>query len=1092
MERKLLFFGLLVLMLGCQPGASDTAPTLFQLMSEKDTGIDFANVLDDAENFDVFRYRNYYNGGGVAIGDVNNDGWQDVFLTSNTGQNRLFLNKGNFTFQDITETAGVAGNKPWSTGVALVDVNADGWLDIYVCNSGDIKGGQRENDLFINNGDLTFTESAKEYGLDDKGFSTHACFFDYDGDGDLDAYILNNSFQSVASLGFRNLRNQRDPDGGDKLYRNDGGKFTDVSEAAGIYGSVIGFGLGVTVGDVNGDFWPDIYVSNDFYERDYLYINNQDGTFSEEFVRRFDTGSHFSMGADMADLNNDGWPEIYVTDMLPPDLKRLKQTTDFVDFDQFIFRYNSGYHNQFMHNTLQRNDEGFFADEAFLNGVAATDWSWGALLCDLDNNGFKDIFVTNGVYKDVTDQDFIAFLANEETQEAVLMGKEVDFSAFVEAMPSNKLSNFCFSNTGNWQFANQATNWGLDLPSHSNGAAYGDLDNDGDLDLVVNNLNDRCFVYQNHSSENNSLQIAVQTRAGNPFAVGDHVILHSGTQRISHTNIPNRGFQSSVQMWPPLGTGQIELLDSVEYFADNGRQRAVFYQVPVHQTLTIDPTQTRPFTPPAVDMVPDTRLERVANAPVFRHAENNFIDFDREQLLYSMISREGPCLATADVNADGREDFYVGGASGQKGVLFMAAPNSSFRQFELPDDDINAEDTDALFFDADNDGDPDLYLCSGGSEYLEGDPSLEDRFFRNNGSASQPNFSRAADALPKIRRNSAVAKAIDVNNDGFLDIFVGTRSAPGYYGKSPDSYLLINRGGTGFERGKVTDFQALEQLGMVRDAHVADLNGDGYPELIVAGEWMPIHILWNDAGKFSRTSALPDTEGWWNTLKLIQQEGQTWHFALGNFGQNSMFQASVENPLQLFVHDFDKNGSLEALYCKTENGQAYPYHLKGDLQKEYIALKKKFLYHKDYADKSMQEIFPAEDLREAQVLSCKTLASSLLSLSSDGSFTLQPLPRAVQVAPVYDFLVDDYNGDGNSDLISFGNLSYAKPEVGRMLGNKGIVLYGDGNPAGFSRASDGQLYLSGECRSAATLQHGTDVFYLIGKNNAELEIYRKK
>lgn len=1084
---------MLTSLLACQPNTPSNNSGRFRLMSEKETGIVFSNILDNSENFDVFRYRNYYNGGGVAIGDINNDGWQDVFLTSNTGSNKLFLNEGNFTFKDISESAGLSGNKPWSTGVALADINADGLLDIYVCNSGDIKGGQRENELFINNGDLTFTEAAADYGLDDKGFSTHACFFDYDGDGDLDAYILNNSFRSVASLGFKNLRNERDPDGGDKLYRNDNGKFTDVSADAGIYGSVIGFGLGVTVGDVNGDNWPDIYVSNDFYERDYLYINKQDGTFSEEFTRRFDAGSHFSMGADMADLNNDGWPEIYVTDMLPPDLERLKQTTDFVDFDQFILRYNNDYYNQFMHNTLQNNDEGFFLEEAYLSGVAATDWSWGALLCDLDNNGYKDIFVSNGVYKDVTDQDFISFLANEETQEAVLMGKEVDFSAFVDAMPSKKIPNYCFSNSGNWKFENKSAEWGLDLPSHSNGAAYADLDNDGDLDLIVNNLNDRVFVYQNQSNpdENNYLKIQVKPTAENPFAVGDKVVLHLGKQKITHTNIPNRGFQSSVEMWPPLGLGKTNMVDSVEYFTQNGKQRIVKYRISANQTLVLDPKDAEPFKNTNESIIPETNLEKV-NAPVFVHRENNFIDFDREQLLYQMISREGPPLATADVNGDGLEDFYVGGASGQLGALFVQTTPGKFNDLTLQSDNAPAEDAAALFLDVDNDGDQDLYLASGGSEQLEGDEALEDRLFINESTGKQVVFQATARTLPRIRRNTAVVKSLDINKDGYADIFAGVRSVPGYYGKLPDSYVLINKEGQGFERGKTTDFSALQELGMVKDAFVADLNGDQYPELIVVGEWMPVTILWNEAGTFTSKTELENTEGWWNAIKLIEKEGNTWQFALGNFGLNSMFEASTANPISLYVNDFDKNGSVEALYTKNENGKDFPYHLKGDLQKEYIALKKKYLYHKDYANKSMTAIFSTEELRDAQILTCKTLASSQLTLNSDGSFELKALPRSVQVSPIYDFITDDYNGDGNLDLIAFGNFSYAKPEVGKMLGNKGVVLPGTGSTDFTGIGQHSQLYLYGEFRSAAVLRNSSDVFYIIGKNNAELEIFRRK
>src|SRR5688572_3882186 len=525
-------------------------PTLFRKLSPNQTGIVFKNTLTISEDLDVFRYRNFYNGGGVAIGDINNDGLADIYLTSNMGKKKLFLNKGNWKFEDISEKAGVTGSKVWATGVSMADVNADGLLDIYVCNSGDVNGGNRENELFINNGDLTFTDRAKEFGLADKGFSTHAVFFDYDKDGDLDCYVLNNSFKPVSTLGYRNLRNVRDALGGHKLYKNTNGKFSDVSEAAGIYGSVIGFGLGVSIGDINQDNWPDLYISNDFYERDYLYINNKDGTFLEKLPDYMGHLSMFSMGADIADINNDGYPDIFSTDMLPEEDFRLKTLVAFETFDTYQLRLNNGYYHQFMRNMLHLNNKnGSFSEIGQLGGVAATDWSWGALIADFDNDMNKEIFVCNGIYKDLINQDFVEFLGSNENMRAAIEGKKVDFNEFVEKMPSQKISNYMFVQTKDLIFENRSKDWGLDEPSFSNGAAYGDLDNDGDLDLIVNNVNQESFVYENRSRELNSnhfLAFSFKGYGGNTFGLCAVVRAYTNGQIFYGENMPIRGFQSSM------------------------------------------------------------------------------------------------------------------------------------------------------------------------------------------------------------------------------------------------------------------------------------------------------------------------------------------------------------------------------------------------------------------------------------------------------------------------------------------------------------------------------------------------------------------
>ena len=748
MWRYLIFFQVLITTACTNQGEKkepDQKSTIFHRLTSKETGIEFQNTLTIQEDLDVFRYRNFYNGGGVAIGDINNDGLSDVYLTSNMGDNKLFLNKGNWKFEDISEKAGVKGTKTWSTGVSIADVNADGLLDIYVCNSGDVNGGNRENELFINNGDLTFTDRAKEFGLADKGFSTHAVFFDYDKDGDLDCYVLNNSFKPVSTLGYRNLRNVRDELGGHKLYKNANGKFSDVSEAAGIFGSVIGFGLGVSIGDMNHDNWPDLYISNDFYERDYLYINNHDGTFLEQLPAYMGHLSMFSMGADIADINNDGYPDIFSTDMLPEEDFRLKTLVAFETFDTYQLRLDNGYYHQFMRNMLHLNNkDGSFSEVGQLAGVDATDWSWGALIADFDNDMNKEIFVCNGIYKDLINQDFVEYLGSSENMRAAIEGKKIDFNEFVEQMPSQKISNYMFVQTKDLTFENRSKDWGLDEPNFSNGAAYGDLDNDGDLDLIVNNVNQEAFVYQNRSGElkpNHFLAFSFKGSGGNTFGLCAAVRVYSNGQILYGENMPIRGFQSSMDYKMIVGIGNNLSIDSLSVTWPDDKQE-ILKDVKADQHLILDYANAKRVPQKEETVKP---IFKEANANQIIHEENQFNEFDRDRLLYHMVSTEGPAFASADLNNDGLDDFYLGGSLGNPGKIYMQKSNEKFLALEpnvfFPD--TLADDVDAVFFDFDNDKDLDLYVVTGGSEHSSLGLALQDKLYENVGKNNLPKFIKA-------------------------------------------------------------------------------------------------------------------------------------------------------------------------------------------------------------------------------------------------------------------------------------------------------------------------------------------------------------
>ncbi len=1030
-------------------------PTVrFSLLSSEQTGIDFINEVANQKDFNIFTYRNFYNGGGVAIGDINNDGLPDIYLTSNFGANKLYLNKGNFRFDDISASAGVEGTRAWSTGVVMVDLNADGQLDIYVCNSGNIKGDNQKNELFLNNGDLTFTESAAEYNLAESGFTSHAAFLDFDLDGDLDVYLLNNSFIPVNALNLSNKREVRAADwnvpdvlkgGGDKLMRNDNGKFVDVSEEAGIYGSLIGFGLGVTIGDINGDFYPDMYISNDFYEQDYLYINQKNGSFKESIKEWTQHTSLASMGADMQDINNDGLPDIFVTDMLPEKDDRIKTNTSFENYDTYKRKENLGFHYQYMQNSLQLNTGNqHFAEIAYYSGVAKTDWSWGALLFDMDNDGYKDIYVCNGIYHDLTDQDFIDFFANEIIQKMILTGKKEEIDSIINKMPSNPIPNYAFKNNGDLTFSDYTSDWGLSTPSFSNGAAYADLDNDGDLDLVVNNVNQKAFVFKNQTQEKtprNFIKIALEGKGGNTFGVGVLMELFLKDKIIRQELNPSRGFQSSTEYVLTFGVGDIKEIDSLSVHWNDNKIQTI-RNIEVNKKLTLKQSDAKNKN---VDKIikPKPLFKEISGLLV-AHKENNYSDFDYEGLITKMLSQEGPALAVADVDGDGNEDIFIGGAKGQPGIIYQNKGDGNLkRTFQKSlETDSSYEDTAASFFDADGDGDMDLMVGSGGNEVAE-NKNYRPRLYINDGKGV---FTKTKNNLPSTFKNISVIAPYDFDSDGDMDVFIGSRSVVGNYGIDPDHLFLENTGDGSYSDATERLAYDLKGAGMLTDAVWADIDGDGKKDLITVSDWGTPKIYKNSGRRLVKLpSSLDSLNGWWNTIEVADLDGDGDNdLILGNQGSNTHYKTSEPNPMKMWINDFDGNGTLEQIITQNFNGRDYPLHQKKELTAQLISLKKQNLKASEYAKKTIEELFSSAIFKNS-IMKQSNIAESVIAIQEKGGkFTIKKLPYQVQLSCVCGISCTDVNNDGNMDIILGGNNFEFKPQYSRLDANYGSVLLGDG------------------------------------------------
>lgn len=1093
-------------LLCCAGTASAVAQgPLFELLTPKQTNIKFENHISESENLNVLAYEYFYNGGGVAVGDINNDGLEDIFLVSNMGENKLFQNAGNLQFKDITKDAGkeLAGRPgAWKTGVTMADVNGDGWLDIYVCYSGKVSDDMRRNQLFINQGNGTFREEAAAYGVNDKSYSTQAAFFDYDNDGDLDLFLLNHSTKKIDNMELARYRDEVDELAGNKLYENQDNHFTDVSKKAGIRQNPLTFGLGIAIADINKDGWQDVYVTNDYNEPDYMYINNGNRTFTNEADKSLRYLSQFSMGVDIADFNNDALPDIITLDMLPEDNRRQKLLQLQENYESFALMVNQDLNPQYMRNMLHLNNgitpvpggkgEATFSEIGQLAGVSNTDWSWCPLLADYDNDGYKDLFVTNGYLRDYTNKDFLRYWGDYKVKKA--MDREpVLLMDLIRAMPSTTIANYIYRNNRNCTFTNQQKQWGMDRPAISSGAVYADLDNDGDLDLVINNINENVFVYRNTARDNTKagyLSLNLQYKKPNWFAIGAKVWVydHSAVQ-YAEVN-PARGYLSCVTTRLHFGVDSASSIDSVKIiWPDHTTQ--MLTNVEANNQLTVTYEQAKPVIEDDPVYAAKTIFTPADKLFTYKHTDLSENDFKRQLLMLFMYSKTGPVIAKGDVNKDGLEDLFVSGDKNKPGKIYIQ--NSKGQFYEEPNQFIGDETTSSIaaaaFVDADGDGDMDLYVAKGGYALFEpGSRALQDELYVNDGRGQ---FKLATGALPSLSANSkSCVRPCDYDGDGDIDLFIGGRVIPGYYPLTPSSFLLTNDGKCHFTIATIP----FAQIGMVTDAQWSDLDKDGRKDLLLCGEFMPVSVFMNTANGFiDKTNAYFDKapNGFWFSLHVtdVDQDGND-DIVAGNLGLNSCIRVSEKEPGELYYADFDNNGSIDPFFNYYIQGTSYPFVSRDELNEQIYPMRKKFTSYAAYSQATIKDIFTREELEKANRLNV-TETRTLTFLNRSGKFIPAELPMQAQFSAVTNIITDDFNGDGKKDLLLLGNHSDNRLKIGCINANYGSLFTGDGkgNFTYIPQPRSG-LSIKGDVKAAVEIKTNTGRYIIAGICNEALQFYK--
>ncbi|MEQ5790302.1 VCBS repeat-containing protein [Muricauda sp. NFXS6] len=1088
-----IIFGFLSILISC---GTQEQQTLFVLKDAKHTGITFNNSLKQTPDLNILNYLYFYNGAGVSAGDFNGDGLVDLYFTSNQGEDKLYLNQGNLTFKDVTVASNLVNDTGWTTGVTHADVNNDGLLDIYVCKVGDHETIRGQNLLYINQGNNSkgipiFKEQAANYGLDFIGYSTQAAFFDYDLDGDLDMYLMNHSVNPNRSYGKGSKRKIVDSMSGDILFKNENGKYINVSKEAGIFQGTIGYGLGLAISDINNDGYPDIYIGNDFFENDYLYINQKDGTF-KEIISEDDTKlghtTHFSMGNDIADINNDGLTDILSLDMLPEDLEAYKTSGLEHPYPVYQQYLKNGFAPQYMSNALHLNLDGEnFGEIANLSGIAATEWSWGALFADYDNDGFKDLFVSNGIQGVTNDMDYINYISNEEIQKNIEQGLSDKDMELIDRLPKKKVQNYFYKNKGGTEFENVTATWGPQIDSYSNGSVYTDLDNDGDLDLVVNNVNQEAFIMENTLKGGNFLKIQFDGSPKNKFGIGAKAIVFGKNGKSVQENIPTRGFMSAKDNSLNFGVGKDSIIDSIQIVWPQGTFETLKH-VKANQILKVSQSNASGDYY-ATKHNKTTSNYTTLNKLDFVHKEYPTLDFDRNPLIPFAYSNEGPSISVADINNDGLDDIFISGGKKQASKLYLQDDEGKFKehQTDIFEEDAINEDTDHVFADIDNDGDLDLIVVSGGNEFTNGKP-LQPRLYHNNNGT----FLKEK-TLAQVEINASKIDAMDFDNDGDLDLFIASNAVPTQFGEKPKQFLLENDGTGNFKEVTPSFAPELQDVGNIKDFVWKDIDGNGFPDLIVAGHWTPVTIFMNNGEQLSsqKDNGLDNTNGWWNSIELadLDNDGDL-DILAGNWGRNTKFSASLEKPITLYINDFDNNGSIETVVTHFHGERETAFASKDELAKQMPFLNKKFLFYKDFAKASLEELFGKDKLEEATKRKVYTLSTSYFENDGNNNFSEKQLPHLVQSSSVNDIYLVKNDKETINEILMVGNNFEISTQLGRLDASHGFLLQNDehGN-VGWKQ----NLGISGAARKIEKITiNGKEEFIITMNNDAPAFLVKKQ